>query len=75
MSVNRWVKVVCLILQFTCYGEDLWVLPKPYMTMDLSRFCTSEKLSHPLSVDPTFNFGKFEVTLFFCMVRSATISC
>ena len=34
------------------------------MTMDLSRFCTSEKLSYPLSVDPTFNFGKFEVTPF-----------
>lgn len=31
---------------------------------DLSRFCPSEILSHPLSVDPTFNFGKFEVTPF-----------
>ena len=34
------------------------------MTVDLSRFCTSEIRSHPLSVDPTFNFGKFEVMPF-----------
>ena len=34
------------------------------MTVDLSRFCTSEIRSHPLSVDLTFNFGKFEVTPF-----------
>ena len=34
------------------------------MTKDLSRFCISDKLGHPLSVDPTFNFAKFEVTPF-----------
>ena len=34
------------------------------MTDDLSRFCTSGKLSHPFSVDPTFSFGKYEVTPF-----------
>ena len=40
------------------------MLAKPYMTKDLSRFCASDKLSHPMSVDPTFNFGKFKVTPF-----------
>ena len=44
--------------------EDLWVLAKPHMMTDLSRFCTSDQLNHLLSVDPTFNFGKFEVTPF-----------
>ena len=34
------------------------------MCQDLSRFCTSDSLSHPYNVDPTFNFGKFEVTPF-----------
>ena len=40
------------------------MLAKPNITKDLSRFCTSDKLSHQLSVDATFNFGKFEVTTF-----------
>ena len=53
-----------IVLEHHDVPEDLWVLAKPHMTMDLSRFCTSDKLSHPLSVDPTFNFGKFEVTPF-----------
>lgn len=44
--------------------EDLWILGKPHMCQDLSRSCTSDSLSHPYSVDPTFNFGKFEVTPF-----------
>lgn len=44
--------------------EDLWVLSKPHMTLNLSRFCKSEVLSHLFSVDLTFNFGKFEVTPF-----------
>ena len=44
--------------------EDLWVLGKAHMNRDLSRFCTSEIRSHPFCVDPTFNFGKFEVTPF-----------
>ena len=34
------------------------------MSRDLSRFCTSQLQSHPLCVDPTFNFGKNEVTPF-----------
>ena len=44
--------------------EDLWVLGKGHMSRDLSRFCTSGIRSHPFCVDPTFNFGKFEVTPF-----------
>ena len=44
--------------------EDLWVLVKKHMTDELSHFCTSEKLSHPFSVDPTFSFGRYEVTPF-----------
>lgn len=44
--------------------EDLWVLSKAHMNRDLSQFCTLEIRSHPFCVDPTFNFGKFEVTPF-----------
>ncbi|KAJ8019089.1 hypothetical protein HOLleu_42548 [Holothuria leucospilota] len=32
------------------------------MTNDLSRFCTSDTLNHPFSVDPTFDFGRYEIT-------------
>lgn len=53
-----------IVLEHHDFPEDLWVLAKPHMIADLSRFCTSEILSHPMSVDPTFNFGKFEVTPF-----------
>ena len=53
-----------IVLEHHDVPEDLWVLAKPHMTTDLSRFCTSDQLNHPLSVDPTFNFGKFEVTPF-----------
>ena len=28
-------------------AEDLWILGKPHMCQDLSRFCTSDSLSHP----------------------------
>ena len=34
------------------------------MCKDLDRFCTSELMSHPCSVGPTFSFGKYEVILF-----------
>ena len=34
------------------------------MCLDMTRFLTSPVLSRPLSVDPTFNFGKYEVTPF-----------
>jgi len=52
------------VLEHHDVPEDLQVLAKPNITKDLSRFCTSDKLSHQLSVDPTFNFGKCEVTAF-----------
>ena len=41
---------------------DLWVLNTKVMCGDLGRFTSSEKLSHPICVDPTFNMGQFEVT-------------
>lgn len=53
-----------IILEHHDVPEDLWILSKKHMCQDLSRFCTSETLSHPFSVDPTFNFGHFEVTPF-----------
>ena len=53
-----------IILEHHDVREDLWVLSKPHMTLDLSRFCKSEVLSHPFSVDPTFKFGKLKVTPF-----------
>ena len=53
-----------VVLEHQDVPEDLWILGKPHMYQDLSRFCTSDSLSHPYSVDPTFNLGKFEVTPF-----------
>lgn len=52
------------ILQHLDYPEDLWVLGTGQMCTDLSRFCTSKRLSYPFSVDPTFNFGQYNVTPF-----------
>ena len=46
-----------VVLEHHDVPEDLWILGKPHMCQDLSRFCTSDSLSHPYSVDPTFNFG------------------
>ena len=51
-----------IVLEHHDVPEDFWVLGMPHMCGDLGRFCTSEALSHPFSVDPTFNFGEFEVT-------------
>ena len=48
-----------IVLEHHDVPEDLWVLAKPHMTTDLSRFCTSDQLNHPLSVDPMFNFTPF----------------
>ena len=53
-----------IILEHHDVPEDLGILGKKHMCQDLSRFCTSETRSHPFSVDPTFNFGRFEVTPF-----------
>ena len=41
---------------------DLWVLGTDIMCKDLVRFSCSGSLSHPLSIDPTFNMGQYEVT-------------
>ena len=51
-----------IVLEHHHVPEDRWVLGKEHMCNDLSRFCCSEIMSFPLSVDPTFNFGRFEVT-------------
>ena len=53
-----------IVIEHHDVPEDLWVLGKSHMTNDLSRFCTSELVNHPFSVDPTFNFGQYEVTPF-----------
>ena len=52
------------VLQHHDIPEDLGILGMPQMCLDLSHFCTSDLSSHPLSVDPTFNFGAFEVAPF-----------
>ena len=53
-----------IVIEHHDVPDDLWVLGKSHMTNDLSRFCTSELVNHPFSVDPTFNFGQYEVTPF-----------
>ena len=41
---------------------DTWVLGTSQMTADIKRFCTSPLLSMPISINPTFNLGQFDVT-------------
>ena len=53
-----------LILEHHDVPEDVWILGKKHMCQDLLRFFSSKTLSHPFSVDPTFNFGHYEVTPF-----------
>ena len=53
-----------VVLSHHDFPEDLWILGTSQMCKDLDRFCTSELMSHPCSVDPTFSFGKYEVTPF-----------
>ena len=53
-----------IIIEHHDVPEDLWIIGKKHLCQDLSRLCTSDILSHPFSVDPTFNFGRFEVTPF-----------
>lgn len=52
------------MLSYHDFPEDLWILGTSQMWKDLDRFCTSELMSHPCSVDPMFSFGKYEVTPF-----------
>lgn len=53
-----------IVISHHDFPEDLWILGTDKMCKDLTRFCTSELLCYPLSVDPTFSFGKYEVTPF-----------
>ena len=41
---------------------DLWVLGMKVICSDLGWFTSSEKLTHPICIHPTFNMGHFEVT-------------
>ena len=51
-----------LVLHHSDFPEDLWVLGTSSMCHELVRSTTSDILSHPFTVDPTFRLGKFEVT-------------
>lgn len=51
-----------IVLRHEDMPTDLWVLGTKVMCNDLGWFTSSEKLSHPICVDPTFNMGQFEVT-------------
>ena len=51
-----------LVLHHSDVPEDLWVLGTSSMCSELERSTSSDILSHPFSVDPTFSLGKFEVT-------------
>ena len=51
-----------VVLRHEDMPTDLWILGTDVMCRDLARFSTSEELSHPISIDPTFNMGQFEVT-------------
>ena len=51
-----------LVLHHSDYPEDLWVFGTSSMCDALVRSTTSDILSCPFSVDPTFSLGKFEVT-------------
>lgn len=51
-----------IVLRHEDLPRDLWILGTDVMCNDVSRFSTSEELSYPLSIDPTFNMGQYEVT-------------
>ena len=53
-----------IVLSHHDFPEDLCILGTGQMCKDLDRFCPSELMSQPCSVDPTFSFGKYEVTPF-----------
>ena len=44
-----------IVLSHHDFPEDLWILGTDQMCKDLDRFCTSELMSYPCSVDPTFS--------------------
>ncbi|KAL9977636.1 hypothetical protein ACROYT_G015065 [Oculina patagonica] len=49
-----------IVLRHKDVRTDLWVLGTKVMCNDLGRFTSSEKLSHPIFIDPTFNMGQFK---------------
>ena len=51
-----------LILHPSDFPEDRWVLGTNSMCSALAKFISLDVISHPFSVDPTFQMGKFEVT-------------
>ena len=51
-----------LVMRHEDMPTDLWVLGTDVMCTDLVRCCTSDKHSHPIFIDPTFNMGQFKVT-------------
>ncbi|PIK57067.1 hypothetical protein BSL78_06007 [Apostichopus japonicus] len=51
-----------IVLHHSDVPNDLWILGDQIMCHDLGKFTSSSLLSFPFSVDPTFNFGSFEVT-------------
>lgn len=50
-----------LVLRHQDMPSDLWVLGTDTICRDLAKFSTNEVVSHPMSTDPTFNMGQFEV--------------
>lgn len=51
-----------VVLHHADYPQDLWVLGTKAMCLEMTRSSTSDILSCPVYVDPTFNLGQFEVT-------------
>ena len=51
-----------IILRHQDMPADLWVLGTDVMCVDVGKFTSCEQLSHPISIDPTFDMGQFEVT-------------
>ena len=51
-----------LLLHHADFPEDRWVFGTSTMCSDLSKYTTSDLLSYPFCVDPTFKMGGFEVT-------------
>lgn len=59
MAKNDMGHFVCEVKQFP---EPLIVLATDQQLIDLERFCTDSNEYWPMSVDPTFKLGKFNVT-------------
>ena len=51
-----------LLLHHSDFPEDRWVFGTFTMCSDLSKYTTSDLLSYPFCVDPTFKMGQLEVT-------------